>query len=128
MDKTEVICNAKSEMIESVNALMEVIENDDTIDCAKALRETELKIVAATDKMAGKLIEAVVDIALNDEQIIAEGKKLAKSSSVRMKNYGKRSVAIHPYRGDPFTAKTTYYCRAGVLPKKGLKKKGSILN
>ena len=127
-DRTEIVNETHAEVLKDIDALVKMLKDNETIGCAKTMRETELKIVAETDKIAGKMIKTMVNIALNDEQNIAEGKKLAKSSPVRMKNHGKRSVAIHPYRGESFTAKTTYFCRAGVLPKKGLKKKGFSLN
>lgn len=127
-DKSEMLKATRAEVLEEIEALLQIVGNNDTIDNAEALRETELKITAATDKLAGKLIKTVVTNAVNDDKVIEEGKKLAKGSPVRMKNHGKRDAVIHPYRGDPFTIKTTYYCRAGVLLKKGSKKGGSTLS
>jgi hypothetical protein len=124
--KDAIIRQTKEEILKDIDKLLKMIDNNDVVDCAEKLRETELKIVAATDKIAGKLIGAVVTNAVREENLISEGQKLAKSSPVRLKNHGKRDVVIHPYRGDPFSIKTTYYCRAGVLPINGSEKKGSI--
>jgi len=126
--KTEMLKVTRAKMLEEVEKLLKMVENSDTIKNAEALREIELKIAAATDKLAGQLIKAVVTKAVKDAALIEEGKKLAKGSPARMKNHGKRDAVIHPYRGDPFSVETTYYCRAGVLPKKGSKKRGSTRN
>lgn len=107
--------------------LLKMVDNGCVVRSAEELRKAEVDIVARTDAIAGNLIEAIVARSIQDETVVTEeGRNLAKSGPRRMKNHGKRDVVIQPYRGNPFSIRTTYYCRAGLSPKKGDKKGGSI--
>jgi hypothetical protein len=116
----------KLRMIAQIDGLFKEIDDAGVVRNAEQLRKTELKIAAITDGMAGEVIKAVLKHSLQDQDLIAQGRLLAKGATVRMKNHGKRDVEIQPYRGDPFTVETTYYYKAGQSHRPVAKKKGSF--
>lgn len=125
MSVTELIQQTKNYVLESLNGIIKMIEETEPIKNAEDLRKSELEIVAETDRIAGKLMETVLKKAITSACVEDEAKVLVKSNPTRMKNHGKRDVTIHPYRGDTFTVKVTYYCRAGLSEKQG-KKRGPV--
>lgn len=118
----------KCRIDQRIEQLMQSLDEGETVRNAQQLLEVEQKIAAITDGMAGEAIKAVVENSLQDQELIDQGRALTKQSPVRMKNHGRRNVEIQPYRGDAFSAETTYYCKAGQSTKKGKKKKGSTRN
>jgi hypothetical protein len=110
---------------EKVASLLAMLDNTPIAHNAKELYDTEKKIAAMTDEIAGFVVEAVVSDSVSDAALDSEAKKLVKQSPVRMKNRGARDVEIKPYRGNPFTIEADYYARAGVPRKKADKKGGS---
>lgn len=116
----------KRRMMERVEDLLNKIDDAGVVRNAEQMRETELAIAAVTDGMAGEIIKTVMEQSLRDEDVVAEGRLLAKQAPARMKNHGKREVKIQPYRGDTFFVETTYYCKAGITPQRAVKKGGFI--
>jgi hypothetical protein len=105
---------------EKVALLRTMLDDTPIVHNAQELYDTEKKIAAMTDEIAGFVVEAVV----SDTQLDSEAKLLAKQSPVRMKNRGAREVEIKPYRGNPFTIETDYYAKAGLSDQKAEKKGG----
>lgn len=125
MNMADLTGQTNNDVIESVNAIITMIENSGPIKNADDLRKSELEIVAATDKIASALIETLLRKTISSEDIQTAAKTLVKSNPARMRNHGKRDVTIHPYRGPAFTVSVPYFCRAGLSEKKG-KKKGLV--
>lgn len=115
----------KRRMILRVDNLLDKIEDAGVVRNADQLRKIELEIVSVTDGIAGEVIKTVIENSLEDQELIVQGRLLAKQAPVRMKNHGKRDVEINPYRGASFTVEATYYCKAGPSPRRAVKKKGS---
>jgi len=109
---------------EKVASLLTMLDDTPIVHNAKELYDTEKKIAAMTDEIAGFVVEAVVSDSVNDATLDSEAKKLAKQSPVRMKNRGARGVQIQPYRGNPFTVEADYYAKAGLSDQKADKKGG----
>jgi hypothetical protein len=109
-------------------SLLTMLDNTPIVHNAQELYDTEKKIAALTDEIAGFVVEAVVSDSVNDATLDSEAKKLAKQSPVRMKNRGAREVEIKPYRGNPFAIEADYYAKAGVSRQKADKKGGSTLS
>jgi hypothetical protein len=109
---------------EKVASLLTMLDDTPIAHNAQELYDTEKKIAAMTDEIAGYVVEAVVSDSVHDAGLDSEAKKLAKQSPERMKNRGMRSVEIQPYRGIPFTVDAAYYARAGLSDKKADKKGG----
>jgi len=119
----------KNEIRTQLESLLNKIGNDYVVTNAEELRNVELEISgAATDQIAGTITKTIVTNSIQNTKVVEESKKIVKSSSNRMKNHGKRDVLIHPYRGEPFSIKTTYYYRAGLSPQKRVKKGVFTLN
>lgn len=125
MNLTELTQQTKNYILERLDGIIEKIDGSEPIKNAEDLRKFELSIAAETDSIAGKLIETVLKKAINESCVENEAKALIKSNQTRMKNHGKRDVTIHPYRGEAFTVKATYFCRAGLSEKEG-KKRGLV--
>jgi hypothetical protein len=116
----------KHRMIERVESLLKTLDDAGVVRNAEQLRKSELEIAAATDGMAGEIIKAVVQHSLQDQELITQGRLLAKQAAVRMKNHGRREAEIHPYRGEPFSVETTYYRKAGQSRRRRAEKGGSM--
>jgi hypothetical protein len=125
---TEKKARLKQAIEEKVASLLTMLDDTPIVHNAQELYDTEKKIAAMTDEIAGFVVEAVVSDSVNDAELDSEAKKLAKQSLVRMKNRGAREVRIQPYRGNPFTIEADYYAKAGVSQQKAQKKGGSIHN
>lgn len=119
---------SRNEIRTQLESLLNKIDNDYVVTNAEELRNVELEISAATDQIAGTITKIIVTNSIQNTKVVEESKKIVKSSSDRMKNHGKRDVLIHPYRGDPFSIKATYYYRAGLSPQKRVKKGVFTLN
>lgn len=115
----------KQTIQQKVTALMAMIDDTGVVRNARQLHDTEKNIAAITDEIAGHVIKAVVDRSVHDDALGVEAKALAKQSPVRMKNKGRRSVEIQPYRGHPFRVEADYYAKAGLSVKEADKKGGS---
>jgi hypothetical protein len=115
----------KQTIQQKVTALVAMIDDTAVVRNAQQLHDTEKRIAAITDEIAGHVIEAVVDRSVHDDALNAEAKALPKQSPVRMKNKGARPVEIQPYRGQPFRVDADYYAKAGQSAKKANKKGGS---
>jgi hypothetical protein len=115
----------KQAIEEKVASLLTMLDDTPIVHNAQELYDTEKKIAAMTDEIAGFVVEAVVSDSVHDAALDSEAKKLAKLSPVRMKNRGVREVEIKPYRGDPFTIEADYYAKAGLSDQKAQKKGGS---
>jgi hypothetical protein len=113
---------------EKVASLIAIIDDTSVVRNAQQLLEKEKGIAAITDEIAGSVVSAVVSRSVADEALIAEAKRLAKQSPVRMKNRGARTIEIQPYRGTPFTIETDYFAKAGHSDKMSDKKGGSMRN
>jgi hypothetical protein len=127
-DITEKKALTKRYIEEKLSSLIAIIDGATVVKNARELLDTEKRIAAITDEIAGCVIESVVARSVQNDEFIAEGKALVKRSPVRMKNRGMRPVAIQPYRGNPFTVDATYYAKAGQSAKKAGKKKDSTLS
>ena len=110
---------------EKVTSLLTMLDDTPIVHNAQELYDTEKKIAAMTDEIAGFVVEAVVSDSVHDATLDSEAKRLVKQSPVRMKNRGTREVEIKPYRGAPFTIEADYYAKAGVSQQKAQKKGGS---
>jgi hypothetical protein len=113
---------------EKVASLLTMIDDTPIAHNAQELYDTEKKIAAMTDEIAGFVTEAVVSDSVSDAALNTEAKKLVKQAAVRMKNRGAREVTIKPYRGNPFTIEADYYAKTGVSRQKADKKGGSTLS
>lgn len=121
--KTERIHDA----IDLKVAELKKIVTDSSVVCnAQQLHDTEKRIAALTDVIAGYVTEAVVARSVENEDLKTQSKVLVKQSPVRMKNRGVRPVKICPYRGESFTIEAVYYTKAGQSMKKADKKGGFI--
>jgi hypothetical protein len=124
-DSAERKVQLKRAIEEKVASLLTMIDDTPIAHNAQELYDTEKKIAAMTDEIAGFVTEAVVNDSVRDAALDAEAKKLVKQAAVRMKNRGAREVTIKPYRGNPFTIEADYYAKAGVSDQKSRKKGGS---
>ena len=124
-DSTERKEKLKRAIEKKVASLLSMIDDTPIAHNAQELYDTEKKIAAMTDEIAGFVTEAVVSNSVSDAALDAEAKKLVKQAAVRMKNRGAREVEIKPYRGNPFTIEADYYAKAGVSDQKSRKKGGS---
>jgi len=115
----------KRSIEQKMASLMAKIDDSSLVANAQQLHDTEKDIAAITDEIAGCVIETIVARSIQEQNLIAEGKALAKQAPVRMKNRGLRPVEIKPHRGAPFIIETNYYAKAGQSEKKASKKKGS---
>jgi hypothetical protein len=75
------------------------------------LTRFEKQIAKTTDRLAGLLTAEAVQKALDSDEILQQSSELIKSMPGKMKNQGRREVAIKPLRGGAFTVKTTYYTK-----------------
>jgi len=123
---TEHVESLKQTLRNQFETMLRVLDDDSVVRSAEDLRKTEIGIVNKTDTIASEIIKSVIIRSLQDETVVSHGRRLVHNAPSRMKNHGKRDVTIHPYRGNPFSIQATYYCRAGLSPKKGEKKGGSI--
>jgi hypothetical protein len=124
-DSAERKVKLKRAIEEKVASLLAMIDDTPIAHNARELYDTEKKIAAMTDEIAGFVTEAVVSDSVSDAALDAEAKNLVKQAAVRMKNRGAREVTINPYRGNPFTIEADYYAKAGVSDQKSRKKGGS---
>jgi len=107
-----------------VTELKKIVTDSSVICTAEQLYDTEKRIAALTDSIAGYVTEAVVARSVESEDLNVQSKVLIKQSPVRMKNKGVRQVKIKPYRGESFTIEAVYYTTAGLSDKRADKKKG----
>jgi hypothetical protein len=124
-DDTDDKSLIKRSIEEKIASLMAIIDGTAIVKNAQELLDTEKRIAAITDEIAGCVVKTVVARSVADDTLIADANALVKQSPVRMKKRGMRPVQIQPYRGDPFTVNAAYYARAGQSAKKADKKGGS---
>jgi hypothetical protein len=122
---TEKNAQIKRALEQKVASLVAMIDDGVVARNAAQLMDTEKRIAAITDQIAGCVVEAVVDRSVHDVGVVAQAKALVKQAPVRMKRRNTRAIEITPYRGSPFTVEADYFAKAGQSDKRADKKGGS---
>jgi len=103
---------------EAIRVLQGLLDTSEPPLNPEQLDMLEARIVRETDGVAGLIIGAHVQAAVEDPRISERGRQLVGDHPKRFASDGGRPVQIHPLRGQPVVIVVPYYRRKGGSKKK----------